>query len=167
MSKARTKWLAQPVLSLTLLLTWLLLVDDYSSAGHWLFGALLAVLIPRFTHSWWKPLAPVKRWDLMLVFLWRVLVDIIAGNIQVAKMVLGNSSKLQPLFVEYDTVLKNKMAVFMMMSAISLAPGSVSTKYEKKRRKLQVHVLHSLSEQEVKQEIRQRYEQILQRIFSC
>ena len=39
------RWLPSPLLSLAVLLLWLLLVAD-ASAGSWLLGATLAVLLP-------------------------------------------------------------------------------------------------------------------------
>ena len=64
----RSKWLTHPLGSLGLLLVWLLLVDDFTSVGHWLLGGFLAVLIPRFTASWWPRLPRIRSWKHMFVF---------------------------------------------------------------------------------------------------
>jgi len=55
----------------------------------------------------------------------------------------------------------------MLMSAISLAPGSVSTRFDEETREVEVHALHCTDEAELVAEIRQRYEQLLQRVFAC
>ncbi len=160
------KWFAQPMLSVLLLFSWLLLVDDFTSPGHWFFAALLALAIPRFLYGWWPPTPKIKSWPALIVFLWRALVDIVLGNIQVAKMALGPQQRLQPGFVEYHTSLDNDLALFMLMSAISLAPGSVSTCYNRQKRRVEVHLLHCEDEQAELDNIRQRYEEVLLRVFA-
>ena len=159
-------WLQQPLLSLVLLVGWLLLVDDFSSPGHWLFAAILALAIPRLVGHWWPPLPQVSSWSALVLFIWRSLVDIFLGNLQVARMVLGPQGKLEPVFVTFETKLDNDLAVFMLMSAISLAPGSVSTRFDEVSRQVEVHALHCTDQQALVADIRQRYEQLLQKVFT-
>lgn len=160
------KWLGQPFLSALLLVSWLLLVDSFSSPGHWLFGALLAVLIPRLLHGWWPPSPRIKSWPALLVFFQRALVDIVLGNIEVAKRALGSQDRLRPEFIEFHTSLKDDLAVFMLMCAISLAPGSVSTCFNRESRRLEVHLLHCDDAQRELENIKQRYEQLIQQVFA-
>lgn len=158
-------WLRQPMLSLLLLFSWLLLVDSFNSPGHWLFAVVLALLIPRLLHGWWSPAPKISNWRALLLFIWRTLVDIVLGNIQVAKMALGPQKHLQPGFIEFYTQLENDLAIFMLMSAISLAPGSVSTCFNPETRRIEVHLLHCENEQQELDGIRQRYEEVLQQVF--
>lgn len=158
-------WFKQPMLSALLLLAWLLLVDSFTSPGQWLFGALLALAIPRLMQHWWLPAPKVRSWSALVVFFWRALVDIVLGNIDVARMALGPQGHLQPTFVEYTTELNNDLAIFMLMSAISLAPGSVSTCFNRETKRIEVHALHCTDEEALLSNIRQRYETILQQVF--
>ena len=45
-------WLPHPLLSLLLLLLWLLL-NNSATPGHLMLGALIGLLIPRFTRRFW------------------------------------------------------------------------------------------------------------------
>lgn len=160
------KWFAQPLLSLMLLLVWLLLVDDFTAPGHWLFGALLALVIPRLLGHWWPPLPRIASWPALLLFIWRSLVDIILGNLQVARLALGPQRQLQPVFVIFHSELDSELAVFMLMGAISLAPGSVSTHFNPADNSVEVHALHCTDEAQLVADIRERYEQLLKKVFA-
>lgn len=159
-------WLQQPLLSLVLLAGWLLLVDDFTSPGHWLLAAILALGIPRLIGHWWPPLPRVASWSALALFIWRSLVDIFMGNLQVARMALGPQTGMEPVFVTFATKLDNDLAIFMLMSAISLAPGSVSTRFDEVSRQVEVHALHCTDQQALVDDIRQRYEQLLQKVFA-
>lgn len=160
------KWLQQPLLSLVLLASWLLLVDEFLSPGHWLFAAVLALVIPRVLGHWWPPLPRIANWPALLLFVWRGLVDIVMGNLQVARLALGPQRAIQPAFVRFTSELDNELAVFMLMSAISLAPGSVSTHFDPQDNSIEVHALHCTDEEQLVADIRQRYEHLLKKVFA-
>lgn len=163
----RKGWLQQPLLSLVLLASWLLLVDDYSSPGHWLFALILALGIPRLLGHWWPPFPRIASWSALAVFAWRSLTDIVMGNLHVARLALGSQAHLEPAFVTFETRLDNELAVFMMLSAISLAPGSVSIRFDENSRQVEVHALHCTDHEALVEEIRERYERQLQKVFAC
>lgn len=160
-------WLQQPLLSVVLLNTWLLLVDDYSSPGHWLFALVLALGLPRLLGHWWSPFPRIASWSALAVFVWRGFVDIIMGNLQVARLALGSQRHLEPIFVSFETTLDSELAIFMMLSAISLAPGSVTTRFDEDSSQVEVHALHCTDEEGLIEEIRERYERQLQKVFAC
>lgn len=159
-------WLQQPLLSLVLLLGWLLLVDEFASPGHWVFGALLALAIPRLVGHWWPPLPRIASWPALLLFVWRSLVDIVMGNLQVMRLALGPQRSIQPVFVTFHSELDNELAIFMLMGAISLAPGSVSTHFNPADNSIEVHALHCTDEAQLVADIRERYEQLLKKVFA-
>lgn len=161
------KWLAHPLASLGLLLVWLLLVDDFTSVGHWLLGGFLGLLIPRLTVTWWPRLPRIRSWKHVFIFSQHMLVDIVVANFQVARLALGQMSKLQPCWVEVPYELEDDLAIYLLVSAISLAPGTVAASVNRRDSVLVVHALHSDDEQGLIAEIRQRYEQPLREIFAC
>lgn len=161
------KWFAHPLGSLGLLLVWLLLVDDFTSVGHWLLGGFLGLLIPRLTVTWWPRLPRIRSWKHVFIFSQHMLVDIIVANFQVARLALGRVSKLQPCWVEVPYELEDDLAIYLLASAISLAPGTVAASVNRRDSVLVVHALHSDDEQGLIAEIRQRYEQPLREIFAC
>ena len=163
----RSKWWSHPFGSLLLLLVWLLLVDDFTSVGHWLLGGFLGVLIPRLTVTWWPRLPQVNSWQHVFVFSQHMLTDIVMANFQVARLALGRVHHLQPRWVQVPYELDDDLAIYLLASAISLAPGTVTVSVDRPARTLTVHALHNKDEQALIAEITQRYEQPLREVFAC
>ncbi|MDG9928953.1 MULTISPECIES: Na+/H+ antiporter subunit E [unclassified Pseudomonas] len=158
--------LPHPAQSLLLLLIWLILMSSFAP-GHWLLGGLLAVVIPlacnrlliEHPHGW-KPLK-------LLRFLGLVIFDILIANFQVARLTLGRIDKLRPAFVEVPIDLDNELAVSVLVSVVSLTPGSLAADLSVDRRTLLVHGLDVPDAQAMIDEIKQRYEAPLKEIFPC
>lgn len=160
------RWLPQPLLSLFLLLIWLLLMNDLS-LGHWLLGALLGWMIPQLTQLFWERTPRVYKPFKLCVFLLRVLGDIIFANLEVAKLILGSSSKLRPAFVEVPLALEDDLALTMLASIVSLTPGTVSADLSDDRKTLLVHGLDVADDEALIATIKQRYEAPLMEVFTC
>ncbi|MCQ4348463.1 Na+/H+ antiporter subunit E [Pseudomonas stutzeri] len=158
--------LPYPFLSIGLLLVWPLLVNDFS-LGHWLLGGLLALAIPQVVRDPrnrpWRIRHPLK----LLRYVLRLFGDIARANLDVARLVLGPVERLQPAFVEVPIELEHELAIFLLASSISLAPGTVAASLSVDRRRLLVHALHSGDDQALIAEIKSRYEAPLKEIFAC
>lgn len=158
--------LPHPAQSLLLLLLWLILMGSFAP-GHWLLGGLLAVAIPlacnrlliEHPHGW-KPLK-------LLRFLGMVIFDILIANFQVARLTLGRIDKLRPAFVEVPIELDNELAISILVSVVSMTPGSLAADLSQDRRTLLVHGLDVPDAQAMIEEIKQRYEAPLKEIFPC
>lgn len=161
-----SRLLPHPAQSLLLLFIWLLLVDSFAF-GHWLLGGALAVAIPlgcnhlliEHPHGW-KPLK-------LLRFLFMVMGDILVANFQVARLTLGRVDKLRPAFVEVPIDLDNELAISVLVSVVSLTPGSLAADLSLDRHTLLVHGLDVADPQALIDEIKQRYEAPLKEIFPC
>lgn len=164
---SRKKWLVHPLASFGLLMVWLLLVDDFTSVGHWLLGGFLAVIIPRLTAGWWPRLPRIRSWKHLFIFSQHMFLDIVIANFQVARLALGRMGTLQPAWVEVPYELDNDLAIYLLASAISLAPGTVTASVNHEASVLVVHALHCEDEQALIAEIKQRYEQPLSEVFAC
>ncbi|HLA30446.1 Na+/H+ antiporter subunit E [Pseudomonas sp.] len=160
------RWLPHPLLSLTLLLVWLLLVNDMS-VGHWLLGALLGWLIPLLTQVFWINPPRIRKPLKLCLFFLRVLGDIVIANLQVAKLILGPSARLRPAFVEIPMLLEDELALTMLASIISLTPGTVSADLSDDRKILLVHSLDVDDEAALVEQIKHRYEAPLLEVFAC
>ncbi|MEX6503147.1 Na+/H+ antiporter subunit E [Pseudomonas zhanjiangensis] len=163
--KAR-RWLPHPLLSPCLLLVWLLLVNDFG-LGNLLLGALLGWLIPLVSQRFWINPPQIQRPLKLCLFLLRVIGDIVIANLQVAKLILGPSSKLRPAFVEIPLALEDELALTMLASVISLTPGTVSADLSDDRKTLLVHSLDVADEAGLVHEIKTRYEAPLLEVFAC
>lgn len=160
----RRRWLPHPAMSLGLLAMWLVL-NSTLAPGHVLLGALLGWAIPLFTHRLHERDVVVRRPMIALRLLATVLGDIVVANLNVARLVLGPPAALRPAFVRVPLRLEQPAAVWTLASIITLTPGTVSSALSADRKWLLVHVLDLESEQDLIEEIRQRYERPLQEIF--
>ena len=158
--------LPHPAQSLLLLCTWLLLVDSIA-VGHWLLGGFLAIVIPLLLGPLlvehpraWKPLR-------LLRYLLMVIGDILVANFQVARLTLGRVGELRPAFVEVPIELDNELAISILVSVVSMTPGSLAADLSQDRRTLLVHGLDVPDVQAMVDEIKQRYEAPLKEIFPC
>ena len=158
-----TRILPQPLLSLALLLTWLLV--NHFSAGHLVLGTMLALVIPWFSRHFWPERVKVSRPLKVLHFSGRVLLDIVTANITVARLLLGPLLALTPRFVHYPLQLRDDFAITVLANTISLTPGTVSADVSEDRRTLLIHALDVEDERLLIETIHQRYEQPLQEIF--
>jgi len=160
------KLLPHPLLSICLALVWLLLVNDVS-VGHALLGALLGWLIPLLTQVFWINPPRIHKPFTLCLFLLKVLGDIVLANLQVAKLILGPSTKLRPAFIEIPVLLEDELALTMLASIISLTPGTVSADLSDDRKMLLVHCLDVGDEAAMVAEIKRRYEAPLLEVFTC
>jgi multicomponent K+:H+ antiporter subunit E len=158
--------LPHPWLSLSMLIGWQLLMNSVS-VGSLIMGAVLACIIPWLTNVFWPNPPQSCRVDRLLLFVWRVLVDIVLANLQVAKLILGPRRELRPAFVEYPISLEHEFSISVLASTISLTPGTVSADISADRKTLLIHGLDVKDEQQLIAHIRRRYEQPIKEVFEC
>ncbi|MBU3059139.1 Na+/H+ antiporter subunit E [Pseudomonas indica] len=161
-----SRWLPHPLLSICLLVVWLLLINGFS-LGHLLLGALLGWLIPLVTQVFWINPPRIRKPIKLCLFLLHVIWDILLANLQVARLILGPSSRLRPAFVEIPVQLEDELALTMLASVISLTPGTVSADLSDDRKTLLVHTLDVADEEQLVRDIKARYEAPLLEVFAC
>lgn len=161
------KWLfPHPMLSLSLLVIWLLLVNSFSPA-QMLLGAFLGWAIPRLTNDFLVDVPRIRKPFKLALFGLRVLCDIVVANLQVARLVLGPKDRLVPAFVEMPLDARDEFVLAFLSSVISLTPGTVSASLSPDRRTLLLHALDASDPEGLVAEIKQRYEAPLLEIFEC
>lgn len=158
------KLLPHPVLSLSLVFIWLLL-NNTIAFGHVVLGSILAILIPWFTSGFWAQRVYFSNPKVFLKFSMIVLYDIIIANLTVAKQVIGSNDKLKPMFFNVPLDITHPLGISTLASTISLTPGTVSCDLSEDQSYLIVHGLVIDDEQEVIDEIKQRYEAPLMEVF--
>jgi len=156
-----------PLLTLTLAILWLLLVNTVS-AGHVVLGLLLGWLIPFATASLWPQSVCIRNVPMLLRYLAVVMYDIVVGSFRVARLILGRPSSLRPAFITVPLELTSDLAISLLANTISLTPGTVSALLSEDRRTLTVHSLDTGDAAAMVAEIKHRYEAPLKAIFeSC
>lgn len=158
------RWLPHPLLSASLTLLWILLMNAVS-AGTLLFGLLLGWAIPFATERYWPERVRVRRPMTLLRYIGIVLLDILKGSFLVAYRILRGPKALRPTFVVIPLRLRSDLGISLLANTISLTPGTVSALLSKDRRSLTVHALHADDPSAIVQEIQQRYEAPLLKIF--
>ena len=159
-------WLPYPVLSLLLFVVWLLLVAEVSSA-HVLLAFFLAWGIPMLCRPFLKDLPPVRHTFAALRLVALVTYDIVLANIVVARLVLGPTARLQPVFVQVPLTITQPMSISLLASIITMTPGTVSSDLSQDNKVLIVHALDCSDPEALVADIQQRYEKPLLEIFGC
>ncbi len=164
-----------PIRSLMLFVVWLLLNNSLAPV-HLVAATILALGIPLLTAGFRDKQSPFRHWRQALLYLLKVLVDIVLANLQVIRVVLGPNRLLKPGFVLVPLELKASLPLTILACTVSLTPGTVSAEilpYQDDSdenigdRFLLIHVLDLADEAALIQEIKQRYEQPLREMFEC
>jgi multicomponent K+:H+ antiporter subunit E len=156
--------LPHPLLSVTLAILWLLLVNQLS-AGHVVLGALLGWLIPFTMSNFWPEQIRIRHPLTLLRFLIVFVIDIVRGSFLVAYLILRGPARLRPVFVEVPLALRTDLAISLLANTISLTPGTVSAKLSADKRTLIVHTIDTGDADALVAEIKQRYETPLKKVF--
>ncbi len=156
--------LPHPLLTPALAGIWLLLVNSVTP-GQILLGLALGWAIPLLTLRFWPETVRVYRPLTLLRFVIRVLYDILAANLVVARLILGRPERLRPIFVVVPLALKTDLAITLLTNAICLTPGTVSARLTLNRRHLLVHALDAADPGQLAATIKSRYEAPLREVF--
>lgn len=161
------RWLLpHPLLTLLLAAVWILLQNEFS-AGMFVFGLILGILIPKLTAQFWpdRPLAfnAGRMVSYTLVVIW----DIMVANVQVAWIVLTRpNDKLRPAWIVVPLDLRQPEAITILAGTITLTPGTVSADLSSEGHSLLVHALDAPDPDAIRDEIKHRYERRLKEIFA-
>ncbi|MDO5641429.1 MAG: Na+/H+ antiporter subunit E [Paracoccus sp. (in: a-proteobacteria)] len=154
-----------PYLSALLVLTWLLLVNDFRY-GSLIFALILAIVIPLLIAPYWPDRPALRRAPKLAGFTLLVIWDIVLANIDVAKIVLFKpASALRPAWVAVPLELRSPEAIAVLAGTITLTPGTVSCDLSEDGRALLVHCLHAPEPDQIVTDIKTRYEARLKEIF--
>jgi multicomponent K+:H+ antiporter subunit E len=159
------RWLPHPLMSLSLLVLWLLLVNDIA-AGHVVLGGILAVLIPLFTAPFWTDRVVIKKPLVLIRFGIVVFWDIVVANVIVSQLILFHRPEtLQPKFLVIPLDARSPYAIAILAGTITMTPGTVSADLDREGRHLLVHALSESDPEAAIFNIKRRYERPLKEVF--
>jgi multicomponent K+:H+ antiporter subunit E len=150
-ARAKPGWLSHPVLSMLLAASWLALSHSLEPV-HLLSAALIALIVPRLLHP---ILAPADRIDWLAVL----------ANIAVARLVLGPMNRLQPAWLPVPLACDHARVNALFATIITTTPGTVSCVVDERRHLILVHALNCDDAPAMIEEMKQRYEAPLMRVF--
>jgi multicomponent K+:H+ antiporter subunit E len=160
-----TRLIPHPLLSLALVLVWLGLVNTFT-LGNLLLGVLFGLAVPMITAPYWpdrpKLRNPLKAAEYVVVVLW----DILVANVQVAVIILFKRERdIHSRWVTIPVDLTSAEAITVLAGTITMTPGTVSATLAADGGSILVHCLHTDSPDEVRDQIKSRYESRLKEIF--
>lgn len=160
-----TRIFPHPVLTLTLTLVWILLVNQFT-LGNLILGGCLGVVIPLVTSAYW-PNRPRLRNPLMIAeYVVIVLFDIVVANVQVAMIILfKRAGDVRSHWITIPLDLTAPEAITVLAGTITMTPGTVSATLASDGGSILVHCLHTDDPDGVRQTIKARYERRLKEIF--
>jgi multicomponent K+:H+ antiporter subunit E len=160
-----TRLIPHPLLSLTLVLVWLGLVNTFT-LGNLLLGATFGLFIPMVTAAYWpdrpKIGKPLRIAEYVLIVLW----DIIVANVQVAVIILfKREADIRSQWIPVPLEVTSAEAITVLAGTITMTPGTVSATLSADAGCILVHCLHTDDPDAVRDEIKSRYERRLKEIF--
>ncbi|MCS6948726.1 MAG: Na+/H+ antiporter subunit E [Steroidobacteraceae bacterium] len=155
-----------PFFSLLIVALWLALAPQFS-VGQLVLALLAGWWVPIATRRFWPNPPRLHRPMTALRLTLRVIVDIVAANVQVAMLILGPQSRLRPTFVEMPLRIDEPFVAAILAGILSLTPGTVVLEYDPDGRRLLIHALNAPNPAQLLTGIRERYEQPLKEIFAC
>nr|WP_217438521.1 Na+/H+ antiporter subunit E [Fertoeibacter niger] len=155
-----------PFLTLTLIITWLLLVNGFK-IGSLVMAVILGTVIPLLTAAYWPDRPPLRNPRAVIGYVLLVIWDILMANIAVAKIVVFMpKAQLRPAWITVPLELTSPEAITVLAGTITLTPGTVTADMSACGRALLVHCLHAPDPDAVRDDIKARYESRLLRIFA-
>lgn len=159
------RWFPHPLLSLSLTLIWLLLINSFS-AGGLLVGLILGIAIPRLTSTFWPERPAIRHYGKAAAYILLVIRDIVVANAQVAAIILFRPlSSLRTRWVCVPLDLNNPEAITIFAGTITMTPGTVSCDLAADGKSLLVHCLDAGDVDATVREMKERYESRLKEIF--
>ncbi|SRR6056297_1302658 len=154
-----------PLLSLTLVLAWLGLVNTFT-LGNLILGGTIGLIVPMVTADYWpdrpKVRRPLKVVEYTLIVLW----DIIVANVQVAWIILFRRERnINSQWIPVPLELTSAEAITVLAGTITMTPGTVSATLAADGGTILVHCLHTDDPDAERERMKSRYERRLKEIF--
>lgn len=160
-----TRLLPHPLLTLTLTVTWLLLVNTLT-LGNLLLGLALGLIIPAMTAPYWPDRPQLRNPVRIVEYFFIVLWDIIVANVIVAGIILFRPlDRIRTHWVAVPLELTSPEAITVLAGTITMTPGTVSAMLSADGRSILVHCLDTGDPDATRDDIKVRYEHRLKEIF--
>lgn len=157
------RWLPHPFVSVLVAITWIMLAQSLE-ATTLLMATILAIVIPRMVQPFIQK-TPNINWVAAVKLCFVVLWDIMISNIRIAKLVLGPMDRLHPKWYRVPLETQHDEVNSLLAMIITTTPGTVSAGIDQDRGDILVHALSSDDAEADIQDIKNRYEKPLLKIF--
>lgn len=157
------RWLAHPLLIVMLLLAWLVLQQSLA-VGTILIGLVIGLGLSRLWTRLDAPRVRVRHVGKLMLLGCRVVVDIIASNWAVARLIVTRRPHAST-FVAIELEVEQPAALAVLACIITATPGTIWVSHDSHLRRLTIHVLDIASREQLVRNIKQRYEPPLREVF--
>ncbi len=155
-----------PGLSALLVLIWVLL-NNSASRGTLVLAVILGLGIPLLTAHYWPDRPRLLSLWRLLSYVGLVVWDVIVANFQVARIILFMpQDQIRSAWITVPIDLPSPEALTMLAGTITLTPGTLTADVSADGRALLIHALHAPDPDATRDDIKQRYEARLKRIFA-
>jgi multicomponent K+:H+ antiporter subunit E len=159
------RWLPFPLLSATLLATWLLL-NESVAPGSIILGGVLALGAIRVLLMLDPPEGRFRRPHAAFRLALMVLADIFRSNIAVASIVLSPKKKNRTSgFVRIPLDMRAPYGLTALACIITATPGTLWVEYNSAQNTVLLHILDLVDEEVWIETIKGRYERHLMEVF--
>lgn len=158
-----TRFVPHPLLSVALLFMWLLL--NRFSLGHLVLGSAVALVAGQAMAALEPNRPRIRRWDLGVRLFFRVMIDIIRSNVEVARLILFGGARRQAGFVEIDLPLSDPTALAILAVIVTSTPGTAWIDYDATRGRLLLHVFDLVDPDAWRDTVNNRYAALLKEMF--
>jgi multicomponent K+:H+ antiporter subunit E len=159
------KLVPSPLTSAALLVLWLVLARS-TSAGQWVLGLVLALVLPQFTARLRPSKVTVQKPRVALRFLLTVVYDALVSNFQVAWGLVTWRFKPAPArFVIVPLDLRDPLGLAVLSMVTAVVPGTVWSELSFDRSALLLHIWNMVDEPLFIAHFKTRYETPLREIF--
>lgn len=153
-----------PLLALSLLILWLLLVQSLAPA-HFLLGGGVAILATHAMAALRPEQARVRSWRAVARLVRVVAADIARSNIAVGRIILSGRKSRVSGFVRLPVDMRNIYGLAALAIIITATPGTIWVQFNRASGALLIHVLDLVDEEDWIRLIKDRYETLLIEIF--
>lgn len=154
-----------PLLTLFLAVIWMLLVNE-PKLGSVVMALILGTLIPLITASYWPKRPKLRNLPAFVAYCLLVFWDILVANIAVARIILfKRNADIRSAWIAVPLDLRSPEGISVLAGTITLTPGTVTADMSACGRVLLIHSLHAPDPDAIREDIKQRYETRLKRIF--
>lgn len=160
-----SRFIPHPLLSITLTLVWLGLVNKVTP-GNLLLGVIFGLIVPMITAPYWPDRPTLRRPMVAIRYVLVALWDIVVANVQVALMIAFKpSANFKSHWITVPLDLTSPEAITVLAGTITMTPGTLSATLSADARSILVHCLHTEDPEGEVTTIKERYERPLKEVF--
>lgn len=153
----------QIVLNTAIAILWAVLWNSYTGVDFllgYLVGVFILYVLRHFLHFDFYMRRVIAAFKLLALF----IKELILSNIDVVKVLLSPKFEIEPAIIEVSTELKSGWELTLLVSLISLTPGTIVMDFSEDNKSLFIHSIHVPDKEEMIREIHETFEKAIMEV---